>query len=78
MSWKPEVQTDSTGQWYPNGLRFATEAEALANVKDLQARWFAVTAIRVSESDDPVNYRWVNGQDGLHGWEPGHLVAVLV
>ena len=31
-SWAPEVQTDSTGKWYGNALRFATESEAYASV----------------------------------------------
>jgi hypothetical protein len=60
-SWKPEVQTDSTGAWYGNALRFATEEEALANVKNLASRWFAVRDYRASPSDDPVNYAWING-----------------
>jgi hypothetical protein len=58
MSWKPEVQTDSTGQWYGNALRFATKLEAMANVANLSMRWFAVKDTRAVESDDPVNYRW--------------------
>ncbi len=61
MSWKSEVQADRSGEWYGNALRFATEAEALANVRDLQARWFAVTAVRVVESEEPVNYAWISG-----------------
>lgn len=54
MSYKPEVQTDSTGNWYDNSLRFATREEAQASAKDLMSRWMLVTDIRVSESDDPV------------------------
>jgi hypothetical protein len=60
-SWKPEVQTDSTGAWYGNALRFATEEEAIANVKNLASRWFLVHAYRASPSDDPVNFAWVDG-----------------
>jgi hypothetical protein len=62
MSWKPEVQTDSTGEWYGNALRFATEKEALDQVKDLWGRWTIVIATRVVESTDPVNYKYENGQ----------------
>jgi hypothetical protein len=62
MSWKPEVQTDSTGQWYGNALRFATREEAEANVRDLCNRWFSVIATRVTESDDSVSHRYVDGQ----------------
>jgi hypothetical protein len=62
MSFKPEVQTDGTGKWYGNALRFATRAEAEAQVAALMMRWTAVRDTRVVESDDPVNYRYVDGQ----------------
>ena len=61
MSFKPEVVADSSGKFYGNALRFATREEAEANVKDLMMRWFAVRETRVVESDDPVNYRYVDG-----------------
>jgi hypothetical protein len=57
-SFKPEVQTDSTGKWYGNALRFATEQEAFDSARDLAGRWFAVLAYRATESDDPVNYTY--------------------
>jgi hypothetical protein len=59
-SWRPEVIADSSGQWAPNGLRFATKAEAELNVADLMNRWFAVRETRVVESEDEPNYRWDN------------------
>lgn len=62
MSWKPEVIADKTGQWYGNGLRFATRQEALDNVRDLAGRWFAVTDTRVVSSPDPANYSYVGGR----------------
>lgn len=62
MSWKPEVIADNSGQWCGNALRFATEAEALAQVADLACRWFAVRETRAVESSDPVNYRYVDGK----------------
>ncbi len=62
MSWQPEVQTDNSGKWYTNALRFATKEEAEANALDLMGRWMLVTDCRAAESTDPVNYRWVNGQ----------------
>ena len=62
MSWKPEVQTDNTGTWASNALRFATKEEAEANASALADRWFAVRDTRAVESDDPVNYRFVDGQ----------------
>jgi len=62
MSYRPEVIADSSGEWTGNGLRFATEAEALGNVRALESRWFAVRETRVVESADPVNYAWVDGR----------------
>jgi hypothetical protein len=56
MSWKPEVQTDETGKWYGNALRFATEKEARDSAEDLMMRWFAVHSTRATECSDPVNY----------------------
>lgn len=61
MSWKPEVIADDSGKWTGNALRFATEAEAKANVENLAIRWTLVTDTRVVESPDPVNYKWVDG-----------------
>jgi hypothetical protein len=62
MSFKPEVQTDNTGNWYGNALRFGTREEAEAQVRDRMMRWFAVKETRVVECDDPVNYRYVDGR----------------
>jgi len=62
MSWAPEVIADSSGKFCGNALRFATRAEAEANVRDLMMRWFAVRETRVVESDDPVNYQWIDGR----------------
>jgi hypothetical protein len=61
MSWKPEVTVFGETGWVGNGLRFATKEEAEANVANLSWRWTLVKDTRVVESDDPVNYRWVNG-----------------
>jgi len=60
MSFKPEVIADSSGQWSGNALRFATREEAEANVTDLMMRWFAVRDTRVVESNDAVNYSYVD------------------
>ena len=62
MSWKPEVQADSTGTWATNAVRFATKEEAEAYLKDLYSRWTAVRSTRISECDDPVTYVWENGR----------------
>lgn len=61
MSYAPEVIADSSGKWAGNALRFATREEAEANVRDLARRWMLVRETRVVESDDPPNYRWVDG-----------------
>jgi hypothetical protein len=62
MSFKPEVIADNTGKWAGNALRFATEAEARANVADLARRWTAVREWRVVESGDPVSHAYVEGR----------------
>src|ERR1700736_2588917 len=62
MSFNPEVIADASGKWCDNALRFATREEAEANVRDLMMRWFAVRETRIVESDDPVNYRYVDGR----------------
>jgi hypothetical protein len=53
-SWAPEVQTDNTGKWYGNALRFATEAEAYASAAELAGRWLLVRDWRAAPSSDPV------------------------
>jgi hypothetical protein len=62
MSWKPEVVADSSGKFYGNGLRFATYEEAFENARNLAGRWTLVEDFRAVESEDPVNYAWVDGQ----------------
>ena len=73
MSFKPEVQADDTGKWCGNALRFATRAEAEAQVADLMMRWTAVRDTRVVECGDPVNYRDVDGR--LESVVPDKLVS---
>jgi hypothetical protein len=61
MSWKPVVRVQGEGdKWHPNGLAFATRAEALAYAADLFSRWTLTTAYNAIESDEPVNYSWIN------------------
>src|SRR6266436_6429675 len=45
-----------------NRCRTALRAWARASVRDLMMRWFAVRETRVVESDDPVNYRYIDGR----------------
>lgn len=62
MSFKPEVQTDSSGKWYGNALAFATRKEAEDNAVDLMMRWMLVRDTRAVESAEPVNYAYVDHQ----------------
>lgn len=63
MSWAPQVRSNAGDpKFYGNSLRFATKEEAVANVRDLMMRWTSVIETRVIETDDPVNYRWINGR----------------
>jgi hypothetical protein len=61
LSFKGEVQVYSDSKWYDNALRFETHKEAEDYVIDLGWRWTSVRNTRVVESDDPVNYRMVEG-----------------
>jgi hypothetical protein len=61
MSYKPEMFVQ--GEWCSNQLRFATEEEAKSSAKALFMRWTLPEKWRVSESDDPVNYKWENGRE---------------
>jgi hypothetical protein len=60
-SYAAEVMVAGESKWTGNAVRFATKAEAQAYVQDLAFRWTAVNDTRVVESEDAVNYAWVNG-----------------
>jgi hypothetical protein len=62
QSYAPQIMTKGDDQWVGNNLRFETEAEALANVRHLATQWTEVITTRVLSSDDPVNYRYLNGE----------------
>ncbi len=66
MSYAYEVIADDTGKWYGNAVRFATGEEADKAASNKMWNWLAVREVRVVESTDPVNYRWVDGK----GLEP--------
>lgn len=61
MSFRPEI-LNTDGKWYPNGLRFATEAEAAASANHTFSNWTGAIGHRAAPSDDPVNYAWVDGR----------------
>jgi hypothetical protein len=54
MSFKAEVIADGSGKFCSNGLRFATELEAMRYAQDLASRWTLVREWRVVISDDAV------------------------
>ena len=60
-SYKPEVLVNGT--WAGNALRFATQEEAFGSVMALRMRWWVPEDGRAVESEDPVNYRFVDGRD---------------
>lgn len=61
MSFKPEISTDGGKTFGQNAQCFTTHAEAETMARDIYNRWLSATNYRVVESDDPVNYRIVNG-----------------
>jgi len=56
----------ASDRYADDGIRFATEAEALAYGKTRTN-----AAYRVSPSDEPVNYRWTDGK--LAQAEPAYV-----
>lgn len=63
MSYKPGVVTDDSGKLYTNALAFATREEAQASADELMSRWLLVRSTGVIESDEAVNYRFVDGRN---------------
>ena len=61
-SYKPEISTDGGKTYGQNGQAFATEAEARAMAADIFSRWMLATDYRVTESDEPVNYRLIDNK----------------
>jgi hypothetical protein len=51
------AETFVDDRYTDDGIRFATEAEALAYGKTR-----AYAAYRATPSDEPVNYRWIDGR----------------
>jgi hypothetical protein len=62
MSFTPEFQVDSTGEWRGGAVSFATEEEAVNYIVSRASRGTSLHDIRVVESGDLVNYSWVNGK----------------
>lgn len=62
MSFKPAVKTFGEDKYHHNNLAFETREEAEASARDLASRWMLVEDWRVDESDQPVNYKLVDGE----------------
>jgi hypothetical protein len=61
MSFKPEFQTLNDENYYPNNLAFETKEEAEASAQSTYSKWMLAAGWRVVESDQPVNYKIVDG-----------------
>ena len=64
MNYRPEISTDGGATFSQNGQVFATHAEAETMAKDIFMRWFASTHYRVTETEEPANYRLVDSEQG--------------
>jgi hypothetical protein len=61
MSWKPAVQVFGEEPFYTNGQTFATKDEAEKSARNRMFNWTLVRDCRADESNEPVNYKWVEG-----------------
>jgi hypothetical protein len=59
VSWRPWVL--SAGKWSGSDLYFGTEVEAKNCATLLWGRWIGESNIRVTESDEAINHRLVDG-----------------
>lgn len=62
MSYALGVKTAGDTEWVTNALRFETEEEAEEYGRDLFSRWIAVKETKVLSSDDPINYKVIDGK----------------
>jgi len=62
MSLKTAVQVKGEPGWSYNGLFFATSEEAEAWGQDLSRRWSLLEKWEAQPSNEPVNYKFENGQ----------------
>ena len=63
MSFKPTVHGRGEARASTNGLAFATSEEAMGSATALYARWTGCENPGFVESDQPVNYRHIDGRD---------------
>jgi len=62
MSFKTAVRIKDESRWTYNGLFFATSEEAEAWGRDLSRRWSLLEKWEAQTSNEPVNYKYENGQ----------------
>ena len=75
MSWKPVFQMPHDPVWYDNAQRFATRDEAYASAQARFSVWTAPAGFDAIESEDPVNYKRVEGTDIMWGRPVAELVG---
>lgn len=61
MNYRPEISTDGGKSFGQNAQVFATKEEAETMARDIFSRWMLATDYRVTETEDPANYRIVDG-----------------
>jgi hypothetical protein len=71
VSWKTQVQTDATGNWYGSDLRFPTKQQAEGYVHDLMMRWMQVNETRVKAVHLPATHVWDSATRTLTNIEAG-------
>ena len=60
-NYRPEISTDGGKSFGQNAQVFATKEEAETMARDIFSRWMLATDYRVTETEDPANYRIVDG-----------------
>lgn len=63
MNYKPAVRTNPKDNFSTNTLVFATREEAQASADELMSRWLSVVDTSVIETEEPVNYEFVDGKN---------------
>lgn len=61
-SWRPMIRATGESRFAGNGLRFATESEALEAANDTFMRWFAAEEFKAEESPDAPTHIWRDGK----------------
>ena len=62
MSWMYEIKVYGDPKFYRNSVVFATKEEAEKAGYNKFFNWFSADEYRVVEVDEPVNYKWVDGE----------------